>query len=153
MSAPDIPPLTELFSAATAKTYNSFLKDVDIKVALTHPNVIMAMFRERNMNKSQIDNAFKALRSISRLLLKDTTYDSSFIHEQYRMEKKGSKTKDKEDDAVTILSDASDATVNVDKAPCEHCAEMKKLLFYCAMHLMDDAKNHVIQTLLQKCYG
>ena len=142
-----IPPLTELFSAATAKTYTSFLKDVDIKVALTHPNVIMAMFKERNMSKSQTDNAFKALRSIGRVLLKDTTYDSSFIHDQYRTDKKAS-TQVPDDDAVTILSDHSEHT-----SPCPHCVEMKKLLFYCAMHLADDAKTPVIQELLRKVYG
>ena len=163
----EVPALTDLFSAATAKTYTSFLKGVDIKTALEHPNVVMEMFREKGMNSKQINNAFKALRSISRILLKDATYDSSFIHEQYR----GFPNAQTQDDVVTVLSSDSESksentstvghtigsAIDDDHAnantQCPQCAKMKKLLFYCATHLMDDAKNQVIQTLLNDVYG
>ena len=156
----EIPALTEMFSASTAKTYTSFLKDVDIRTALTCPDIITAMFQEKNYSQAQIDNAFKALRSIAKLLLRDTKFDSSFVHEQYRINPKvlanrsQDRKKEKDDDALTILlSDEEDEKAVPTKSNCPHCADLIKLLTYCALHLADDAKTPVIEKLLKKVYG
>lgn len=69
-----------LFPKSTAKTYASFLKDIDLQVAFREPHLVVEMLNEKKMSSEAIANVFKALRAVAKALIKDGKLKEEHVH-------------------------------------------------------------------------
>jgi hypothetical protein len=92
---------SKYMNPSTAKTYRSFVKDLDLKTALIEPSIIAEMLHEQRTSDEQIARVFKALKCIAKItvehkLLKDGTVNESLLNNDVKTIIVSSKKKTKE---------------------------------------------------------
>lgn len=167
--------LKDLFTPSTARTYGSFLKDVDVTRALVDPKFD---------NIEGKPNVVKALRAYVRAKHNRGDIDLSNVHDFFKrgiyeerviapavhIAKANAHDKDKDDtdseageasetDDLPSFTGEDDDIVDIDLVPeqmscekCPDCAFLKTTMKALIPHLTDEAKTKLLQTLFDRAF-